>query len=226
MRFRMIEAELDGLHVAVDELRLLGVRLCQQFANALQVQVEQRDQYARVADVLHQDAGAHPVEILIAHPGERHAQNGDVFTLQQGGARPGRVEDEVAARGDFLHILRIGFGIHRHHDVDAAGARNIRIARHPDFVPGGEALDVGREVVLPHHGNAASENRLHQQGVGARRAGAVHRGDLDDEIVDASCGGFRHALPERVRAMRATQAIFGSFACCVRASSAANGQCT
>ena len=36
---------------------------------------------------------------------------------------------------------------------------------------------------MAHHRDAAAEDRLHQQRVGARRTGAVDRGDLDGEVV-------------------------------------------
>ena len=94
---RVVVAELDGLHVAVDQLRLLRVGLGQQLADALQIQVEQRRQHPGVADVLHQDAGAHAVEVLVAQPRQRHAEHRDVLALQQRRPRPGRVVDQVAA---------------------------------------------------------------------------------------------------------------------------------
>ncbi len=137
----------------------------------------------RVADVLHQDARAHALEALVAQPCQRHAQHRDVVAARQRGARPGTVVDEIAARGDLGQITRVGLGVQRHHDVDAAVPGAMRVARHADLVPGGQPLDVGGKVVLAHHGHAAAEDRLHQQSIGARRAGAVHRGDLDHEIV-------------------------------------------
>ena len=102
VRARVVVAELDRLHVALDQLRLLGVGLGQQLADELQIQVEQRGEHAGVADVLHQDARAHAVEVLVAQPRERHAEHRDVLALQQRRARPGRVVEEVAAGGHFL----------------------------------------------------------------------------------------------------------------------------
>ena len=87
---RIVVAELDRLHVAVDQLRLLGVGFRQQLADALQVEVEQRRQHSRVADVLHQDAGAHALEVLVAHARQRHAEHGDVLALNSAGR--GQVE--------------------------------------------------------------------------------------------------------------------------------------
>ena len=47
-------------------------------AMIVHVDVEQRRQRAGVGDVLHQDALAHALEGLVAHLGERHAEEGDV----------------------------------------------------------------------------------------------------------------------------------------------------
>src|SRR3954454_6430961 len=97
---------------------------------------------------------------------------------------------------------RIRLCIHGNHDVDTAGAGNVPVLGHADFIPGGQALDVGGKIVFPHDRDAAAEDGLHQQRIGAGGAGAVHSRDLDDEIVD--------------------HAIFGSFAFSSRASSSAS----
>ena len=207
---RVVVAELNGLHVAVDELRLLRVRLGQQRANLFEVQIEQGGEHARIADVLHQDARAHPVEILIAELRQRHAEHRDVFALQQCGPRPRGVVEEVAAGSHFLHVARVGFRVHGDHDVHATGASHVALLRHADLIPRGQSLDVGGEVVLPHHRDAAAEDGLHQQRVGARGTCTVDRSDLDNEIVGL------HRL----------QAIFGFLASIARASSSACGQCT
>src|SRR6185503_16154658 len=100
-------------------------------------------------------------------------------------AGPRRVVDQVAAGADFLDVFRVRLGVHRDHDVDPAGAGDITVARHADLVPGRQALNVRREVVLPDHRNAHPEDGLHQQRVRARRAGAVYIRELDDEVVQA-----------------------------------------
>jgi hypothetical protein len=139
----------------------------------------------RVADVLHQDARAHALEVLVAEPRQRNAEHVDVFAAQQRRPRPGGVEDQVAAGRHVAQVARIGLGIHRDHDVDLAGAGDVAVLRDADLVPGRQALDVRREVVLAHHRDAAAEQRFHQQRVGARRTRPVDGGDLDDEIIDA-----------------------------------------
>src|SRR5256884_426445 len=130
----------------------------------------------------------------VAELRERHAERRDVLALQERGARPGRVVHEIPARGYLPHVARVGLGIHGDHDVDLARAGDVAVAGDADLVPGRQALDVGREIVLAHHRDAAPEDRLHEQRVGARRAGAVHRGDLDGEVVDARGGRLRHGL--------------------------------
>ena len=65
---RVVVAELDGLHVRVDERGFLRVGLRQQLADLRDVEIEQRREHAGVADVLHQDARAHAVEVLVAEP--------------------------------------------------------------------------------------------------------------------------------------------------------------
>src|SRR5579871_4468438 len=61
---------------------------------------------------------------------------------------------EVAARDHFRQVTRIGLGIERHHDVHIAVPSAMPVAGDADLVPGGQSLDVGREVVLAHHGHA------------------------------------------------------------------------
>jgi hypothetical protein len=97
MLLRVVVAELDRQHVRIHERRLLRVGLGEQRADHVEVEVEQRGERAGVADVLHQDARAHALEVLVAEPRERNAEHVDVFAAQQRRARPGGVEDQVAA---------------------------------------------------------------------------------------------------------------------------------
>ena len=62
-------------------------------------------------------------------------------------------------------------------------ARDVAVLGDADLVPGGQALDVRREVVLAHDRDAHAEDGLHEQGVGAGRAGAVDVRELDREVV-------------------------------------------
>src|SRR3546814_13836506 len=65
------------------------------------------------------------------------------------------------------------------------------------FVPGRQALDVGREDVARADRHAHAQDGLGEQLVGRRRARTVDVGELDDEVVggrdlDVGCG---HARP-------------------------------
>ena len=190
---RVVVAELDRLHVAVHQLRLLRVGLGQELADNVQVDPAQGGQRAGVADVLHQDAGANAGEILVAQARERNPQHGNVIAQHQRRTRPGGVVEKIAARGDLLEVAHVGLDVQGDHDVDLSAAGAVAIAGHADLVPGGQALDVGREVILAHHRHTAPEYGLHQQAVGAGRASAVDGGNLDDEVVYAIWRCVRHA---------------------------------
>ena len=185
MLLRIVVAELHGLHVRVDDRDLLAEAFGEQLANDLHIDFQQRGKQAQVHDVLHQDAVAHADEILIADFGQRGAEDRDVLAREQRRAWPRRVVDQEAARTHFAHVLRVGLGIHRDHEVDAAGARDVAFPGHADLVPGGQALDVRGKIVFPHDRDAHPEDGLHQHRVGTGRARAVHVGELDDEVVYA-----------------------------------------
>ena len=170
-------------------MRFVGERLLEHALDDVQIEIQQRRNNTDVGDVLHQNAGACTVEGLIAHPRQRHAEHGDVFAVEQCRARPRRVVDQPAAGRYLRHVLRVGLRIHRDHDVAAIGTRLISVTGDADLVPGRQPLDVRREVVLADNRYAHPEDRLAQETVGARRTGAVYRGDLEDDIVDG-----RHSL--------------------------------
>jgi hypothetical protein len=88
-----------------------------------------------------------------------------------------------SARHDVSHVLHVRLGIHRDHDVDAIRARLVAVPGYPDLVPGGQPLDIRREVVLADDGDTHAEYGLAQQAIRAGGPGAVHRGDLDDDVV-------------------------------------------
>ncbi len=179
----IVVADLQRLHVRVEQRFLAGVTLGQQRAHDVEIDLQQRGEHAGVHDVLEQDSRPHTLERLIAHARQRHAEKGDVVAFQQRRARPARVVDQIAAGIDFTHVARIRLRVHRHHEVDAARACDVAVARHADFVPRRQPLDVRGEVVLPHDGNAHAEHGLHQQRVGAGGAGSVDVRELDDEVV-------------------------------------------
>ena len=86
----VVVAELDAPSCSSPRSAgFLRVGLRQQLADLRDVDVEQRREHAGVADVLHQDARAHAVEVLVAQLRQRHAEHGDVVARQQRGPRPG-----------------------------------------------------------------------------------------------------------------------------------------
>ena len=84
------------LVVRVAQRLLLGELLLEQLVDDAHVDVEQRHQRPQVGDVLHQDPLARIVEDLVAQPGQRHAQEGDVGARQR--ARRAASSSRRAAR--------------------------------------------------------------------------------------------------------------------------------
>ncbi len=165
--------------------RFLRELLLREGAHHLGIDADEGGQGARIRDVLHQDALAHTLEGRVAQVRQRHAQVGDVGPVQLVVERPARVEHQPAAAAHLGHVLRVGGGVQRHHQVEVRGAGGVAVFADPDLVPRGQALDIRREDVLARDRNAHPEDGLHDEAVGAGRAGAVGRGDLEGEVVDA-----------------------------------------
>ena len=125
----------------------------------------------------------------VADRGQRHAEHGDVVAELRRRQRPRRIVEQVAARLDLGDVLVPGLRVHRHHQVDAAAAAEMAGLGDAHLVPGRQALDVRREDVARGDRHAHAQDRAGEQPVGARRAGAVDVGELDDEVVDADAGG-------------------------------------
>ncbi len=178
-------AQLDGLEVAGHQFLLVGEGLFQELFDHGHVYIQQRREGPQVTDVLHEDAGADVLELLVHQLRQGHAEQGDVFPRQLLVPGPGGVIQEITAGAHFRQVLGVSLGVHGHHDVHPAGAGEITLAAHADLEPGGQALDVGGEEVLAHHGDAHAEDGLHEQAVGAGGTGAVDVRDLDDEVVYA-----------------------------------------
>ena len=138
----VVIAEMYGLHVRIDKVRLVSEGLLEQCLDDVEIDSQQRRKRAHVSDVLHEDAGAGAFKILVAHPGQRNADDRDVVTIQETAARPGRVIDQAAARLDFGHVTRIRLCVHRHHIVDAVRAATVAVTRDANFVPRWQALDI------------------------------------------------------------------------------------
>ena len=179
----IVQAQPDRLHVGVDQVFLGAEHLGDHGADDLDIDPGQPGHRADIGHVLHQHAGARIVELLVAHARQRHADGGDILARMQVRSRPGRVVEQETARRDFRQVLLVGLRIHGDDQIGLARAREIAVPGDADLVPGRQALDVGREEVLAHHGHAHTEDRLGQQPVGRGRAGAVHIADLDHEVV-------------------------------------------
>ena len=183
-----VETDLDGLHIGFDQVRLGAEHFLDETADDTDIEPGQPGHGTDIGHVLHQHTGARIVELGIAQTGQRHANGTDIGARMQVRTRPGIVVEEIAARGDFLEILGIGLGIHGDHELRRPGPRHMAVLGQADFIPGRQALDVGREQVLAHHGHAHAEDRLHQETIGRGRPGPVHIGDLDDEVVHTHIG--------------------------------------
>ncbi len=166
--------------------RLLGgVLLVEQSGDDVHVDVEQRAQRPGVGDVLHEHAFARLAEVVVAELRERDADEVDVVADQGRIERPGGVVQEIAALAHFANVARVGLRVHRDHQVVIERARGVAVFVDADLVPGGQALDVGREQVFAGDGNAHAEDGLHDEAVGAGRSGSVDVGQFDGEIVYA-----------------------------------------
>ena len=175
---------------------LLRELLAQHLADDVHVDLEQRGERADVRDVAQQRAIAIALERLDAHLAERNAEDRDAFANQRVVERPGGIVEQVAAGSHRRDVLGVRLRIQRDDEVDVLGPRRVAVLAHPDLVPGGQSLNVRRKDVLARDGNAHAEDRLHEQTVRARRAGAVHRAHLEGEIIDARSGLLiRHAAP-------------------------------
>jgi len=93
--------------------------------------------------------------------------------------------DHGRARVDRTDVLMGGLGIHRDEHPYVAAAGDETVLRGADREPGRQSLDVRGEQVLAAHGNPHAEDGLHQQAVGAGRAGSIDIRQLQGKIVHA-----------------------------------------
>ena len=94
------------------------------------------------------------------------------------------VVDDGGAAFQVHDVFARRFRIHGHQEIDFLVAADIAVLAGANGEPGGQALNVGREHILPGHRNAHLENGAHQNAVGGLTAGPVYGGDLNAEIVD------------------------------------------
>ena len=190
----VVVSQADGDLIGLQQRLLAGESLAQQLPDDVEIEFQQRGQHTHIGDVLHQDAGPRVVEVLVAHARQGNAQDMHVLAAQHFAARPGGVVKQVTARGQFAKVALIGLGVHRHCDVHAAGTGQVAALAGAHLVPGGQSLDIGREVILACDRDAHPVKGLHQQRIGAGRAGAVYVGDANRELVvcrHKPCTGIR-----------------------------------
>ncbi len=198
---RVVAAHVERLDVGRDQLVLALELLGDQGLDRLEVHVEQRGKRADIDDVLEQLALARVGVGVVRELGQRHADDRDVVAKFRARDRPRRVIEQVAAGLDRGDVGVPGLRVHRHHHVDAAARAQMAGFRHPHLVPGRQALDVGRKDVARTDRHAHAQDRLGEQRVRRRRAGAVDVGELDDEVVGTG-QRLRHAGPAYVMSIR------------------------
>ncbi len=188
---RVVAAEMQRMHVRLDQLVLGAELLGDQLLDRADVHVEDRRERADIDDVLEQLALARIDVFAIADRGQRNADDRDVVAEARGRQRLGVVVEQVAALLDRGDVLVEGLRVHRDHQVDAAARAQMPGLGDAHLVPGRQALDVRREDVArgdrhahPHHGAG-------EQLVGAGRTRTVDVGKPDDEVVYAL---DRHAV--------------------------------
>ncbi len=181
----VVGAHADRGEVGVDEARLVAELLLEHPLHHVHLDVEERHQRADVADVLHQDPLAGALEALGAHARQGDPEEGDVVAQDLVVEVLGGVVEHPAPRHHLVDVPLVALRVHRHHQVEVGAAGGVAVPVHPDLVPGGEPLDVGREDVLPGHGDPHAEQRLQEQAVRAGGARAVYRADLQREVVEA-----------------------------------------
>ena len=177
------------MDVGRDQIVLAPVLLGHHAGDDLELDVQQRRQRTEIDDVLEQPALLQVVELRQQQGGDGHADFIDVAAPEMRRQGLGVVVEQVTARLDVGDVLRVGLGIHGHHDVHALAAAEVAPLAHAHLEPGRQPLDVGGENVARRHRNAHAEQRLGKHAIGARRTRSVDVGEADDEVVvgDVHC---------------------------------------
>src|SRR5262249_21316413 len=82
------------------------------------------------------------------------------------------------------HVFARGLRVHSDQEVDLLLARDETLLAGANREPGWQAGDVRREHVLSRHRNSHLEDGAHEDAVGRLTARAIHRRDLNAEVVD------------------------------------------
>ncbi|EKD34447.1 MAG: hypothetical protein ACD_75C02335G0002 [uncultured bacterium] len=177
-------AYLQGLDVRLPKFWFFSKLPLDSLGEDGEVEVDKKRKRADVDDVFQQLPEFGVVEGLVAQLCERNTDHRYVGSREVGRKFLGRVVDEVAAGQEFPVILEQGLAVDRDHHIVAAPPAEITVFADPDFVPGGQALDVRGEDILRADRHAQPEDGLGKKVVGAGRTGAVDVGKADDEVVD------------------------------------------
>ena len=89
-----------------------------------------------------------------------------------------------------LQVLVPRGDVERDQDVDLVPSRHVALGGDPELIPGGQALDVGREHVLGRDRDAHMEYGPRQDQVRRLAPRAIDGGGLDGEVVDDLVGHF------------------------------------
>src|SRR5690242_13161989 len=184
MLSRVIVTEVERAEVRVEERALLRELFADHFTDDIQVDVEQRDERTRVGDVAHERALAIAGKRLDAELAERHTEDRDVLARERAIERPRRIVHQPPTTPNGGDVLRVGRRIERDDEVDVRRTRRVAVLAHSDLVPRWQPLNVRRENIFPGDRYAHAIDGLHEQAVGAGGTGAIHRRNLEGEIVD------------------------------------------
>jgi len=179
---------LKRMDIRGNELFLALELLADQILEDRKVDIEERGQRAHVNYVLEQLPLSGVGVLAQAHLGQWNTEVMNVAANVTQVERLSGVIKHVATGLHLANIFRKALGIHADHHVDAAAAAQVAVLTDAHLVPGGQPLNIRGEDISRAHRNAHAENRLGKHTVGTGRAGAVHVGKLDDEVVDRFFG--------------------------------------
>ena len=180
----LVNAQAQGLDVAVQQFFLALVLLGKQLLDDRWIDAQQVGKCTDVNDVLEQLPLTRLIVGFVGDARERHAQRGQIFTKLGRRHRPGRVVEHVAARADLFQVFVPGLRVHRHDQIDATAPTEVTAAADPHFVPGRQALNVAWKNIAGADRDPHPEDGPGKQFVGRGRPRPVDVGELDDEIVD------------------------------------------
>ena len=127
--------------------------------------------------------------MLVAHLHQRDLQVMEIIATTIIGQWPGTVIQKVASAQGVFDILVHALWIDTHHEVDAFASPDVPVSVDPNFVPGGQALDIGWENILGRNWNTHPEDGLGKKHIGTGRAGTIDVGKPDHKIIYTTTDG-------------------------------------